>query len=70
MKPTVENAKFMIGVYDWSIAQLSDISLEGPPTRHVHYWQHYAGETREDALRVDIERREYWKSVLEQGDIK
>lgn len=68
MKPTVENARTMINVYEWSISQISDISTHGPPTQHVYYWQHYAGETREEALRTDLERLEYWKGVLEKGE--
>lgn len=68
MKPTKEMAISMIKTYDWSIAQLSDISLYGPPTRHVYCTQLYSGESREEALRIDLERLEYWKGVLEKGD--
>ncbi|WOZ57418.1 hypothetical protein [Pseudomonas phage vB_PseuGesM_254] len=67
MKPTVSNAKTMIKVYDWSISQLSDVALHGPPTMHVHCWQLYAGETREEALRTDLERRQYWIDIFNKG---
>lgn len=68
MKPTVQNAKTMIKTYDWAIDQLTEISLYGPPTKHQHYWSLYAGETREEALRTDLERRDYWIGVLEKGE--
>lgn len=65
MKPTKENAITMIRTYDWSISQLSDVSIYGPPTRHVYYWQLYSGETREECLYSDLERRQYWIDILE-----
>lgn len=68
MKPTVANAKTMIKTYDWSIDQLTDISLYGPPTRHIHYWSLYGGETREEALRTDLERRQHWINILNKGE--
>ena len=68
MKPTLENALTMIHTYDWSISQLSDISLYGPPTRHVYYLQLYSCETREEALRTDLERRQYWINILENSE--
>ena len=68
MKATPEMAKTMIKTYDWSIDQLADISLYGPPTRHVHYWSLHAGETREEALRTDLERRQHWINILNKGE--
>lgn len=65
MKPTRENAITMIRTYDWSISQLSDISTYGPPTRNVYYWQLSSGETREEYLYSDLERRQYWIDILE-----
>ena len=67
MKATPEMAKTMIETYDWAIDQLSDISLYGPPTRHVHYLQLYGIETREHTLRTDIERRQHWVNILNGG---
>lgn len=67
MKPTLANARHMIEVYDWTILQLSDIALHGPPTMHVYYWQLYGGETREEALRTDLERRKYWIDIFNKG---
>lgn len=67
MKPTFENSVIMVKTYDWSISQLSDISLYGPPTLHVHYLQLYGNETREESLRTDLERRAYWLNIMEKG---
>jgi len=58
--------KSMINVYEWSIAQLSDISLYGPPTRRQYYFQKYGMETREESLRTDLERLEHWRKKLEE----
>lgn len=63
---TKDRAEYMIGVYEWHIAQLSDISLYGPPARHVFYWQRGGRETREEALRTDLERLEFWRDVLKE----
>lgn len=68
MKATPEMAKTMIETYDWAIDQLSDISLYGPPTKHVHYWSLHGGETREHALRTDLERRQHWIDILNKGE--
>jgi hypothetical protein len=54
----------MIEVYEWAIAQFSDISLYGPPTRHVYYLQLYAGETREAMMKADLDRLAYWTNIL------
>lgn len=59
-------AETMIQTYEWAIAQLSDISLYGPPTQHVFYWQIYSGETREESLRTDLERLAHWRKKLEE----
>ena len=64
MEPTRANAKAMISTYDWAIAQFSDVSLYGPPTRHVYYMQLYGGETREEMMRGDLARRNYWVKML------
>lgn len=66
MKATKENAKHMIDVYNWSINQLIDISLYGPPTAHVYYLLKYSGETREKTLREDLDRLAYWEGVLNE----
>ena len=65
-EPTKANARIMIKTYEQNIAQFSDISLYGPPTRHMHYMQLYSGETREEMLRIDLERLAYWKGVLNE----
>lgn len=54
----------MIKTYEWAIAQFNDISLYGPPTRHVYYLQLYGGETREAMMKTDLDRLAYWKGVM------
>jgi hypothetical protein len=66
MKITASTAQTMISTYEWSIAQLSDVSLYGPPTRHVYYFMLYGGETREESLRTDLERLQYWRDKLKE----
>lgn len=59
-----DKARTMVEVYEWSISTLSDVSLYGPPTRHQYYFQLYSPETREETLRTDLERLEYWRKHL------
>lgn len=66
MKTTKEMAETMIDAYEWSIRQLSDISLYGPPTKHVYYLQIYGAESREFSMRTDLARLEHWRGVLNE----
>lgn len=64
--PTRVTALNMISVYEWSLAQWSDISLYGPPTRHQYYTQKLDPESREQRMRADCERLAHWQAVLDE----
>ena len=56
-------AQQMIEVYNWAIDQWLE---DTPLTYHQEMMLKYGGETKEEMLRTDLERLEYWKNKLEE----
>lgn len=54
------NASAMVELYDWSIDQWLE---DTPLTKHQQMFIKYSGNTLEEELRSDLERRQHWINI-------